>query len=161
MAATLKLEIVTPEAKTYSEDVEMVTLPGIEGEMGIYPMHVPLMTQIVAGELSVRKDGRDYFLAVGEGFVEITADKVAIMTDMAIRAEQIDEAKAEEARKRAEARLAEKLNDEEAALVSAALMHSLAQLKVKRRQPRGAWPKERGSQAAALDICRRTRFGRS
>ena len=136
MAATLKLEIVTPEAKTYSEDVEMVTLPGVEGEMGIYPMHVPLMTQIVAGELSVRKGGQDYFLAVGEGFVEITADKVAIMTDMAIRAEQIDEAKAEEARKRAEARLAEKLDDEESALVSAALMHSLAQLKVKRRQPR-------------------------
>ena len=94
------------------------------------------MTQIVAGELAVRKDGRDYFLAIGEGFVEITADKVAIMTDMAIRAEQIDEAKAEEARKRAEARLAEKLDDEEAALVSAALMHSLAQLKVKRRQHR-------------------------
>ncbi len=136
MAATLKLEIVTPEAKTYSEDVDMVTLPGVEGEMGIYPMHVPLMTQIVAGELSVRKDGRDYFLAVGEGFVEITADKVAIMTDMAIRAEQIDETKAEEARKRAEARLAEKLDDEESALVSAALMHSLAQLKVKRRQHR-------------------------
>src|SRR5205807_5979998 len=136
MAATLKLEIVTPEAKTYSEDVEMVTLPGVEGEMGIYPMHVPLMTQIVAGELAVRKDGREYFLAIGEGFVEIAADKVAIMTDMAIRAEQIDEAKAEEARKRAEARLAEKLDDEEAALVSAALMHSLAQLKVKRRQHR-------------------------
>jgi len=136
MAATLKLEIVTPEAKTYSEDVEMVTLPGVEGEMGIYPMHVPLMTQIVAGELSVRKGGQDYFLAVGEGFVEITADKVAIMTDMAIRAEQIDEVKAEEARKRAEARLAEKLDDEESALVSAALMHSLAQLKVKRRRQR-------------------------
>ena len=136
MAATLKLEIVTPEAKTYSEDVEMVTLPGIEGEMGIYPMHVPLMTQIVAGELSVRKDGRDYFLAIGEGFVEITADKVAIMTDMAVRAEQIDEAKAEEARKRAESRLQEKLTDEETAMVSAALMHSLAQLKVKRRQQR-------------------------
>jgi F-type H+-transporting ATPase subunit epsilon len=136
MAATLKLEIVTPEAKTYSEDVEMVTLPGVEGEMGIYPMHVPLMTQIVAGELAVRKDGREYFLAIGEGFVEITADKVAIMTDMAIRAEQIDEAKAEEARKRAESRLQEKLSDEETAMVSAALMHSLAQLKVKRRQQR-------------------------
>ena len=136
MAATLKLEIVTPEAKTYSEDVEMVTLPGVEGEMGIYPMHVPIMTQIVAGELAVRKDGREYFLAIGEGFVEITADKVAIMTDMAIRAEQIDEAKAEEARKRAESRLQEKLTDEETAMVSAALMHSLAQLKVKRRQQR-------------------------
>ena len=136
MAATLKLEIVTPESKTYSEDVEMVTLPGVEGETGIYPMHVPLMTQIVAGELAVRKDGREYFLAIGEGFVEITADKVAIMTDMAVRAEQIDEAKAEEARKRAESRLQEKLTDEETAMVSAALMHSLAQLKVKRRQQR-------------------------
>src|SRR5437867_11295175 len=136
MAATLKLEIVTPEAKTYSEDVEMVTLPGVEGVMGVYPMQVPLMTLIVAGELAVRKDGRDYFLAVGEGFVEITADKVAIMTDMAIRAEQIDETKAEEARKRAESRLQEKLTDEETAMVSAALMHSLAQLKVKRRQQR-------------------------
>src|SRR5215207_10078227 len=134
MAATLKLEIVTPEAKTYSEDVDMVTLPGVEGEMGIYPMHVPLMTAIVPGEVLVRKDGRDYFLAIGEGFVEITAERVAILTDMAIRAENIDEAKAEEARRRAEARLGERLDDEEAAMVSAALAHSLAQLKVKRRQ---------------------------
>ena len=136
MANTLKLEIVTPEAKTYSEDVEMVTLPAVEGEMGVFPQHVPLMTQIVPGELIVRKEGRDYFLAVGEGFVEITGDKVAIMTDMAISAENIDEAKAEEARQRAESRLAEKLDDEEAAMVSAALAHSLAQLKVKRRQHR-------------------------
>jgi len=136
MPATLKLEIVTPEAKTYSEDVEMVTLPGVEGDMGILPHHVPLMTQIVPGEIIVHKDGRDYFLAVGEGFVEITGERVAIMTDMAIRAENIDEAKAEEARQRAQARLAEKLDDEEAAMVSAALAHSLAQLKVKRRQHR-------------------------
>src|SRR5437660_8549331 len=136
MAATLKLEIVTPDAKTYSEDVEMVTLPASEGEMGILPQHVPLMTQIVSGEIMVRKEGRDYFLAVGEGFVEITGERVAIMTDMAIRAENIDEAKAEEARHRAEARLAEKLDDEETAMVAAALAHSLAQLKVKRRQPR-------------------------
>ncbi len=64
MANTLKLEIVTPDAKTYSEDVDMVTLPGVEGEMGIYPMHVPLMTQIVSGEIAVRKGGRDYFLAI-------------------------------------------------------------------------------------------------
>jgi len=134
--ATLKLEIVTPEAKIYSEDVDMVTLPGVEGEMGIYPMHVPLMTQVVAGELVARKGGQDYFLAIGEGFVEITGERVAVMTDMAIKAENIDEVKAEEARKRAEARLAEKLNDEEAAMVSAALAHSLAQLKVKRRQHR-------------------------
>jgi F-type H+-transporting ATPase subunit epsilon len=134
MANTLKLEIVTPEAKTYSEDVDMVTLPGVEGEMGIYPNHVPLMTQIAPGEIIARKGGQDFHLAVGEGFVEITGERVAILTDMAIRAENIDEAKAEEARQRAEARLAEKLDDEESALVSAALAHSLAQLKVKRRQ---------------------------
>src|SRR3954471_17660183 len=134
MANTLRLEIVTPDAKTYSEDVEMVTLPGSEGEMGIYPQHVPLMTQVVAGEVIARKDGRDLFLAVGEGFVQITGDRVAIMTDMAIRAENIDEAKAEEARRRAEARLAERIDDEEAAMVSAALAHSLAQLQVKRRR---------------------------
>ena len=136
MANTLKLEIVTPEAKIYSEDVEMVTLPAVEGEMGIYPMHVPLMTQIVSGELVARKDGRDHYLAIGDGFVEITGERVAVMTDMAIKADDIDEAKAEEARKRAEARLAEKIDDEESAMVSAALAHSLAQLKVKRRTHR-------------------------
>jgi len=134
MADTLKLEIVTPDALTYSEDVEMVTLPGVEGEMGIFPMHVPLMTQIVAGEIAVRKGGQDFFLAVGEGFVEITGDHVAILTDMAIKAQDIDEAKAEEARRRAESRLQEKLSDEEVASVSASLAHSLAQLQVKRRQ---------------------------
>lgn len=134
MAATLKLDIVTPDAKAYSDDVEMVTLPAAEGEMGIYPHHVPVLTQIVPGEVIIRKNGRDSFLAVGEGFVEITGERVAIMTDMAIRAENIDEARAEEARQRAEARLAEQLDDEEAAMVSAALTHSLAQLKVKRRQ---------------------------
>ena len=133
---TLKLEIVTPEAKAYSEDVDMVTLPGAEGEMGIFPQHVPLLTQVVSGEVTVRKDGRDYFLAIGEGFVEITGDRVAIMTDMAVRAENIDEAKAEEARARAEARLAEQLDDEQTAMVTAAMNHSLALLKVKRRTHR-------------------------
>ena len=133
MASTLKLEIVTPDAKVFSEDVEMVTLPGSEGEMGIYPQHVPVVTQVVSGELVARKEGRDFHLAVGEGFVEITADRVAIMTDMAILAENIDEAKAEEARERAAARLREKLSTEEVASVNAALVRSLAQLRVKRR----------------------------
>jgi F-type H+-transporting ATPase subunit epsilon len=134
MANTLKLEIVTPDAVTFSEEVEMVTLPGAEGEMGIYPQHVPLLTQVLPGEVVIRKDGRDRFLAIGEGFVEITGERVAVMTDMAILAENIDEAKAEEARRRAEARLAEHIDDEESAVVSAALSHSLAQLKVKRRK---------------------------
>ena len=134
MANTLKLEIVTPDAKAFSDDVEMVTVPAAEGEMGIYPQHVPLLTQIVPGELIVRKDGRDSFLAIGEGFIQVTAERVAIMADMAIKAENIDEAKAEEARRRAEARLAEHLDDEELAVVTAALAHALAQLKVKRRK---------------------------
>ena len=134
MANTLKLEIVTPDAKVFSEDVEMVTLPGVEGEMGIYPNHVPLLTQIVAGEIIARKGGQDFFLAIGEGFVEVTGDHVAILADMAIRAENIDEAKAEEARRRAEARMTEKLDDEQSAAVQASLMHASAQLKVKRRQ---------------------------
>jgi F-type H+-transporting ATPase subunit epsilon len=132
--AVLKLEIVTPEAKVYSEDVDMVTLPGVEGEMGIFPMHIPLMTQIAAGEIVARKGGQDYFLAVGDGFVEVTGERVAILTDMAIKADDIDEAKADEARKRAETRLAEKLSDEETATVQAALLHSLTQLNVKRRR---------------------------
>jgi F-type H+-transporting ATPase subunit epsilon len=134
--ATLKLEIVTPEAKIYSEDVDMVTLPGVEGEMGIYPMHIPLMTQIAHGEIIARKNGVDHYLATGEGFVQITGDRVAILTDMAIKADDIDEMKAEEARKKAEARLAEKLTDEETATVQAALFHSLTQLNVKRRNRR-------------------------
>jgi F-type H+-transporting ATPase subunit epsilon len=134
MANTLKLEIVTPEAKTYSEDVEMVTVPGSEGEMGIYPMHVPMMTQIVAGAISIRKGGQEHFFAVGEGFVEITAERVAVLTDMAINADDIDEARAEEARKRAEGRLRERLSEEEMATVTASLAHSTAQLQVKHRR---------------------------
>jgi F-type H+-transporting ATPase subunit epsilon len=134
MSSTLKLEIVTPEGTAVSEDVEMVTLPGIEGEMGILPQHVPLMTQMVPGAMIVRQNGQDRFLAVGEGLVEITGDQVAILTDLALPAEKIDEAAAEEARQRAQARLRERLSDEEVASVNAALARSLAQIRVKRRQ---------------------------
>lgn len=137
MANKLRLEIITPEAKTYSEDVDMVTLPGIEGEMGIFPNHVPLLTQVVPGEVVVRQNGRDILLAVGEGFVEITGDHVAILTDMAMKADDINEAAAEEARRRAEARLREKLTPDEVAATNAAMMRSLAQLQVKRRQKKG------------------------
>ena len=133
MANTLKLEIVTPEAVAFSADVEMVTLPAIDGQLGIYPQHVPIMTQMQPGEVIVRQGGRDHSLAVGEGLIEITGDQVSLLTDMAIPAEQIDEAKVEEARQRAEARLNEKLSDEEVAAVNGSLARSLAQLRVKRR----------------------------
>jgi F-type H+-transporting ATPase subunit epsilon len=133
MANTLKLEIVTPDAIVYQDDVHMVTLPAVEGELGIYPLHVRLITQIVPGGIVVTKDGHDSQLAVGEGLVDITADSVTIVTDMAIPADKIDEAKVEEARQRAAARLADKLSDEEVASVNASLARSLAQLHVKRR----------------------------
>ena len=134
MSETITLEIVTPETTVYSEDVDMVTLPGVEGEMGVLPHHVRLMTQLVPGEMIVRKDGRDKFLAVGEGLVEVTGQRVSIVTNMAIAVENIDEAKAEEARQRAAARLREKISSEELASVNASLARSLAQLQVKRRR---------------------------
>jgi F-type H+-transporting ATPase subunit epsilon len=133
MAETLKLEIVTPDGKAYSEDVEMVTLTGVQGEMGILPQHIRLMTRMVPGELVVRKGGHDTFVAVGGGLVEVTPTRVNILTDMAVAADKIDEARAEEARLRAEARLREKLSAEEVATINASLARSLAQLKVKRR----------------------------
>jgi len=134
MANTIRLEIVTPTATVYSQDVEMVTLPAIEGQMGVLPQHVRLMTQLVPGELIVRKDAHDDFLAVGEGLVEVTNERVSIVTNMAIPIDQIDEAAAEEARQRAAARLREKISSEEVASVNASLARSLAQLHVKRRQ---------------------------
>ena len=133
MAYQLKLEIVTPEAKVFSDNVEMVTLTGIDGEMGIYPDHMPVMTQLVAGEIIVRKENENIYLAVGDGFVQITGQRVAILTDMAIKADNIDEAAAAEAMRKAEARLGQKLSDEEAATVQAALVHATTQLKVKQR----------------------------
>jgi F-type H+-transporting ATPase subunit epsilon len=133
MAYTLQLEIVTPEAKIFSDYVEMVTLAGAEGEMGILPGHEPVMTQLVAGEVTVRKEGQNIFLAVGDGFVQVTGDHVSVLTDMAIKADDIDEAAAEQARQKAEARLAQKLSDEEAATVHAALIHATTQISVKRR----------------------------
>lgn len=133
MTNTIRLEIVTPEKTVYSEDVDMVTLPGVEGQMGVLPQHVRLITQLVPGEMIVQKDGRDNFLAVGEGLVEVSGERVSIVTNMAISVENIDEAAAEEARQRAAARLREKISSEEVASVNASLARSLAQLQVKRR----------------------------
>jgi F-type H+-transporting ATPase subunit epsilon len=133
--ATLRLEIVTPDAKTFSDDVDMVVIPGSEGEIGILPMHIPLMTAIKPGELKITRKGQDIYLAVGEGFAEVTQERVSILTDMAIEEKSIDEAAAEEAVRRAEAAMREEhLGAEEVAAVSAALQKSLAQLHVKRRR---------------------------
>jgi F-type H+-transporting ATPase subunit epsilon len=133
--AKLILEIVTPEAKTFSGEVDMVVLPGVEGELGILPMHVPLMTQLLPGEVRILQAGKETDLVVGTGFVEVSQTHVSILTDMAMADTEIDEQAAEEAMKRAEARSKEKdLNSEEVAEIERAIARSLAQLKFKRRR---------------------------
>ena len=134
--ATLRLEIVTPEKLAYSDDVDSVVLPAVEGEMGVLPMHIPLMTMIKPGELLVKKGHEEKVLAVGEGFVTINQTSVRVLTDMAIEWEAIDESAAEAAVKRAQEAVAAKheLGGEESAAVQAALAKSLAQLRVKRRR---------------------------
>lgn len=137
--ATLKLEIITPEAVVYREDVDFVLIPAELGEMGIYPMHVPVMTRINPGELVVTKGAEKIHLAVGEGFAEITQNRVCVLADMALEERLIDEAAAEAAVQRARAQIeaAAKGADhsrEEVAATQVMLAKSLAQLKVKRRR---------------------------
>jgi F-type H+-transporting ATPase subunit epsilon len=133
--ATLKLEIVTPEGRAYSDDVAMVVLPSIEGEIGVYPAHVPLMTQLLPGELRIVKDGKTTELVVGTGFIEVTADSVSVLTDSALGEEQIDENSTEEAIKRAQTALKDKnLSSDDTAEVEASLARSLAQIRFKRRR---------------------------
>src|SRR6516164_8854282 len=142
--ATLKLEIVTPEEKIYSEDVEMVTLPGSEGELGVYPNHVPLLTTLVPGELRVIKSGRETTMAIGEGFVEIKGDGVSVLTDMALESEKIDISVALARSTAASATEISIFSDssamkedhtaEEVAAIQASLHKALAQLHVKRRR---------------------------
>ena len=134
---TLRLEIVTPETKAYSEEVDMVTLPGSEGELGIYPHHVPVLTTLKPGELRILKNGQETVMAVGEGFVEITGEAVSVLTDMALRSEAIDAAAAEAAVERAQAAMKEDHSAEEVAAIQASLQKALAQLHVKRRRHPG------------------------
>lgn len=132
--ATLHLEIVTPEALAYQAEVEGVVVPGVEGELGILPQHVSLMTQILPGELRISQGGKELRLAVGEGFLEVRPDRVSILTDMAIEEGDIDEHAAEEAVARAEKEMRDQsLSHEELAVVQASLQRSLAKLRVKRR----------------------------
>jgi F-type H+-transporting ATPase subunit epsilon len=135
MIGGMKLEITTPTGRVYSKEVDMVTLPAQEGEMGILPMHVPLITLLGDGEIVARRGAEEDHLLVTGGCAEITPDRVAIITVFATDETTIDENKAEAARARAEARLKEKISPEEVSMVQASLTHSLAQLKYKRRHP--------------------------
>lgn len=136
MAGSLKFEIITPEETISYHDVEMVTLPTMIGEMGVLAQHVPLMTQMVPGEIIVHQKGRDTSIVTSEGLIEVTGNRVSVLTDLALAADRIDEANADEARRRAEVRLRDRLSDEEVATVNAVVARSLAQLHVKKRQRR-------------------------
>lgn len=134
--ATLTLEIVTPESLAYSEVIDSVVIPTTDGEVGILPMHVPLMTELQPGELRITKSGsEESVMAIGYGFAEVVSDKVLVLTDAAVNEGDIDETATEDAIARAKKALEDKdLGSEEMATVEAALQRSLAQLRVKRRR---------------------------
>jgi len=132
----LTLEIVTPEARVYSDTIETVVIPTMEGEIGILPGHIPLLTQVAAGELRVTKNGRIEHLAVGGGFAEVQGDKVSVLAESAITEEKIDLNAVEEARKRAEVALKEKfdLDPGEVERLEGVVRFAIAQLAVKSRR---------------------------
>lgn len=136
--SSMRLDIVTAEQVVFSEDVDVVVAPGIEGELGILPHHTPLMTMLQPGELRVRKGGEEIFLVVSGGFLEVRPDRIIVLADAAERAEEIDIARAEEAKRRAEERLALPATDVDLARAEAALRRSLARLRIgeKRRRRR-------------------------
>lgn len=139
--ATIRLEIVTPERQVFSDDVDIVVVPGIEGELGILPNHTPLMTALKTGELRARKGSEEFLLLVSGGFLEVRPNRVIVLADVCERAEEIDLSRAEEARKKAEQRMAEKYEPGvDAAESEAALHRAMARLaiaeKAKRRGKR-------------------------
>ena len=138
--ATFRLEIVTAERMIFSDDVSAVLAWGVEGQLGILPHHAPLMTMLQPGDLMIRKDKEEEYLAISGGFLEVRADKVIILADACERADEIDITRAEEARKRAQETMKAAPLTLDAAAAEAALRRSLARLKVaerKRRKPQG------------------------
>ena len=132
---SFQLDIVTPEKTIFSDTVEDVYLPGSEGEMGVLDMHAALVSPLSPGELRYKKDGKIEELAVGEGFVEVSDDKVSVLIDLAIGEDAIDEAQVEEAMKRAQEALAgENVDHDEMAVLQAAIAKSEAMLKLKRKR---------------------------
>lgn len=134
--ATTRLEIVTAERVVFSEDVDVVIAPGIEGQLGVLPHHSPLMTTLEPGELLVRKGGEEFSLAITGGFLEVRPDRIIILADAAERVEEIDVARAEEAKRRAEERLKEHAPEVDMLRAEAALRRSLMRLEVAARRRR-------------------------
>lgn len=131
--ANLTLKIVTPEKEVMNEQIDSVYVPTDNGEIGILPHHASLMTKVIPGELRITKSGKQSLFVTGEGFIQIKDNVVTLLTDLAVDEKDIDEKAAEDARKRAQAALENKLSDEEFAETYAVLEKSLAQLRIKRR----------------------------
>jgi F-type H+-transporting ATPase subunit epsilon len=134
--ATTRLDIVTAEREVFSDEVDEVVAPGVEGQLGILPHHAPLMTTLLPGELLVKKGGEEFYLAISGGFIEVRPDHIIVLADAAERVEEIDIARAEEAKRRAEARLAEHAPGVDMARAEAALRRSLIRLRVAERRRR-------------------------
>jgi F-type H+-transporting ATPase subunit epsilon len=136
--AQLHCEVVTAERTVVATDVDMVVAPGIEGQLGILPHHAPLIAALTYGELVLRREGQaDEFIAIGGGFMEVGPEHVTILADSAERADEIDEARAEEARVRAEELMAQsRKEDMDLARAEAALRRSMVRLKVARHKRR-------------------------
>jgi F-type H+-transporting ATPase subunit epsilon len=145
--ATFRLELVTAERMVYSDDINMVIAWGTEGQLGILPHHAPLMTMLQPGELIIKKDNEESYLAVSGGFLEVRPDKVIILADACERAEEIDLARAQEAKRRAGESMKAPLSETETAAAEAALRRSLVRLKVaeKTRRTRGQRQRSTGS----------------
>lgn len=142
MADLVRFEIITGERVVYAADVESVTLPGVEGQLTVLPRHAPLLTMLKPGELVVRRGGEEVAMAVSGGFLEVMPDKVVVLADTAERAEEIDIARAEAARRRAEESLRRAVTEEDLARARAALQRALVRLRVaeRRRRPERRLP---------------------
>jgi F-type H+-transporting ATPase subunit epsilon len=134
----LQLEIVSPERRAYADEVDMVVVPGIDGQLGILPHHTPLISALGIGELRIKKGGTEQSLLISGGFVEVRPDKVIVMADLAERSDEIDEQRAVEARRAAEAQLEEAHDPIDVARVRAALQTALMRERIAvRRRSRG------------------------
>jgi len=134
--ATTRLDVVTAEREVFSDDVDEDIAPGVEGQRGILPHHAPLMTTLLPGELLIKTGGEEFYLAISGGFIEARPDRIIVLADAAERVEEIDIARAEEAKRRAEEKLAEPIPGVDMARAEAALRRSLARLRVVERRRR-------------------------
>jgi F-type H+-transporting ATPase subunit epsilon len=131
---TMHLEIITAERQVYSDDVELVLAPGIEGELGILPHHAPLMTALQPGEIMVRKDGEESYLAVSGGFLEVMGNRVMVLADACEHSEEIEEERAQEAVRRAQERLGSRETDLDLERALSSVRRAESRLRVSRRR---------------------------